>query len=162
MSTNEPRKRFAVIERTVRELARTHPVQGIFVGQSPRESTHSDQTIRYLGFLNDTLLRQAYSNCDVYVNWSLCEGFGLPVVEALACGARAIIPPDSPALLEIGNQYCHVAERECTEGLRHALQKTLFGNLPRPAPPDLTRFDWDKAADVFTRILQEPPLKISA
>src|SRR5207248_11244837 len=98
-----------------------------------------------LGYVDDGLLRRAYSACDLFVNWSACEGFGLPVIEALACGARVVVPPDNPVLREIGGRNVIVAESATAEGLA----RTLAENLAAPAPKrrvNLQRFDWDAAA----------------
>ena len=42
------------------------------------------------GFVPDAVLRLLYQSTDLFVFPSLYEGFGLPVAEALACGARVI------------------------------------------------------------------------
>ena len=45
-----------------------------------------DSVVR-LGIVSDAMLKQIYRRADVFVFPSLYEGFGLPVLEALACGA---------------------------------------------------------------------------
>jgi len=40
-----------------------------------------------LGIVSDAMLKQVYRRADVFVFPSLYEGFGLPLLEALACGA---------------------------------------------------------------------------
>ena len=54
-----------------------------------RES-HSRQRILLTGYLDDVELRSLYSSCSVFVYPSLYEGFGLPPLEAMACGAPVI------------------------------------------------------------------------
>ena len=62
----------------------------------------------YLGYVSDAEVRRAYSSSDVVVNWSEAEGFGLPTIEALACGARVVVPPDNPTTLDVGGRHVHV------------------------------------------------------
>jgi alpha-1,3-rhamnosyl/mannosyltransferase len=54
-----------------------------------RES-HSRQRILMTGYLDDEELRSLYSSCRIFVYPSLYEGFGLPPLEAMACGAPVI------------------------------------------------------------------------
>jgi glycosyltransferase involved in cell wall biosynthesis len=44
----------------------------------------------FLGYLTDTELRYLYNLCAVFVFPSFYEGFGFPVVEAMACGAVVV------------------------------------------------------------------------
>jgi len=48
------------------------------------------EDILFLGFVSKSSLPLLYSGCDLMVFPSLFEGFGLPIIEALACGAPAI------------------------------------------------------------------------
>jgi glycosyltransferase involved in cell wall biosynthesis len=61
----------------------------------------SGSRINWLGFVEDEELIALYSGCDVFVYPSKYEGFGMPVLEARACGAR-IVTSDSPELREAG------------------------------------------------------------
>lgn len=49
-----------------------------------------DDEVVYLGYVPDEDLRLLYATCSVFVFPSLHEGFGLPVLEAMACGAPVI------------------------------------------------------------------------
>lgn len=59
-------------------------------------------------FVDDMRLRELYQICDLLLFPSLQEGFGLPVLEALACGTPAVIA-DTPALNEWARDVCPVA-----------------------------------------------------
>ncbi len=49
-----------------------------------------EERLLLTGFVPDPVLRLLYQSTDLFVFPSLYEGFGLPVAEALACGARTI------------------------------------------------------------------------
>jgi glycosyltransferase involved in cell wall biosynthesis len=154
VSASEPRKRFGVVEEAVALLARDFPVTGLFIGPGRRAAAPAPW-VRHLGYVDDGLLRRAYSTCDLFVNWSACEGFGLPIIEALACGARVVVPPDNPVLREIGGPDVLVAGSNTPEGLA----QTLAQNLAAPAPrrrADLQRFDWEAAARAIEEELWAP------
>ena len=58
----------------------------------------------------------------------------LPVVEALACGARVVVPPDNPVLLEVGGQDVIVSESATVEGLARTLAERLRRQMWRMSP----------------------------
>src|SRR5260370_19669001 len=48
------------------------------------------ERLRFTGYLSDEDLRALYSSCRVFIYPSVYEGFGLPPLEAMACGAPVI------------------------------------------------------------------------
>jgi len=143
VSTQDPRKRFADIVAAVN----ASNSYAIFLGAgSPRREGNAI----FLGHVPDELVRRAYSSSDVFVNWSVAEGFGLPTIEALACGARVVVPPDNPTLLEIGGRYVTVADRADVPALGRAIERAL--QRPRQIP-DLAAFAWQHPIKRFTELL---------
>lgn len=60
----------------------------------------SGDEIRFVGFVPDDDLVGLYNACELYVFPSRCEGFGLPALEAMACGAP-VIGADASSLPEV-------------------------------------------------------------
>lgn len=56
--------------------------------------------VRFAGFVDDADLVGLYNACALYVFPSTCEGFGLPALEAMACGAP-VIAADASSLPEV-------------------------------------------------------------
>jgi glycosyltransferase involved in cell wall biosynthesis len=62
-----------------------------------------ENSIKELGYIEDDELIRLYSMAKVFVYPSLFEGFGLPVLEAMACGTP-VITSNSSALPEVGGE----------------------------------------------------------
>jgi glycosyltransferase involved in cell wall biosynthesis len=82
-------------------------------------------------------LAAAYRLAGAVLVPSSAEGFGLPVVEALACGA-AVIASDLPALREAGGPAAVYAVAGDVPGWSAAVRRVLAGD----APPRADRLTW--------------------
>lgn len=65
-----------------------------------RKSGLGDADLIFTGFVSDSDLAAIYRECRAFVFPSECEGFGLPVLEAMACGA-AVIGSNTTSVPEI-------------------------------------------------------------
>ena len=65
------------------------------------ERLHLGEAVRMIGYVPQEHLIGLYSGASLVVNGSLCEGFGLPVLEALACGAIVAVAQNT-SLPEVG------------------------------------------------------------
>lgn len=74
--------------------------------------------------VDDARLRELYQVCDVLLFPSVREGFGLPVLEALACGTPAVIA-DTPALNEWASEVCLSAPPHDARSLAERVLQTL-------------------------------------
>lgn len=77
-----------------------------------------------LGYLPFDELRSLYSYADLFVYPSLCEGFGLPPVEAMACGAPVITSNTSSFPEVVGAAAVQIGPRD-SEALAHAMKTVL-------------------------------------
>jgi alpha-1,3-rhamnosyl/mannosyltransferase len=101
VGTIEPRKNLQTLVRAFERISRQsdHRSQLVIAGGAgwltddlDRLVRASDfrERIRLTGYLGDEDLRALYSSCKVLVYPSLYEGFGLPPLEAMACGAPVV------------------------------------------------------------------------
>ena len=107
---------FAAVRRS-RPDARLVRVGGPFTGEQRAlvRELHLDTAIVVLPFLDRSTLAAVYRHCAVLLLPSEREGFGLPVLEALACGTP-VIASDIDALREVGASaavYCPPDDVEC-------------------------------------------------
>jgi glycosyltransferase involved in cell wall biosynthesis len=104
-----PRKRIDVLLEVYRRLRQTEPqvrlirVGGAFTAAQMAQAEHLGiaHNIRILPFLAGRDLAAVYRHCALLLQPSEAEGFGLPVIEALACGTP-VLASDLPALREVG------------------------------------------------------------
>jgi glycosyltransferase involved in cell wall biosynthesis len=110
VGTIEPRKNLLTLLRAFDRILKTtnQKTQLVIAGGEGwlrndlhrflREADFGDR-LRMTGYLDDEDLRALYSSCTLFVYPSLYEGFGLPPLEAMACGAP-VIASRIPALVE--------------------------------------------------------------
>jgi glycosyltransferase involved in cell wall biosynthesis len=106
--------------------------------------------IRTLGFVPDAELPGLYRAAEVFVFPSLFEGFGLPPVEAMACGCP-VLSSTRGALAEVVGDAALPADPENTEELAARLallagDETLRQSLRTRGLAHAARFDWRRAA----------------
>lgn len=95
------------------------------------------------GFVPETLMPALYAQAQALVCASRYEGFGMPVLEARACGTRVLIA-DTPELREAGGAHAIVCEPSF-DGLREGLRQAVA--LPSLVEPGLLeRSSWRRRA----------------
>ena len=111
------------------------------------------------GFIADDELPQLYSNALAFVYPSLYEGFGLPPLEAMACGAP-VITSRSSSLPEVTGDAAIYVDPENTEELACALDRiasdgALRNNLSAQGRARAAEFTWDQTAACVLASLKE-------
>ncbi len=107
--------------------------------------------LRLLGFVSDELLAAAYSACDFFVFPSLYEGFGLPVLEAMRCGA-VVLAAQSSSIPEVAGDAAFYFDPTNAgalfEAFREAIdQPDLVERRRRDGRQRALHFTWKAAAE---------------
>jgi alpha-1,2-rhamnosyltransferase len=104
--------------------------------------------------LSDAELGTAYERAAGVVCASLAEGFGLPIVEALA-HKTAVFASDIPAHREVGAKHCVFFDRRSPSELRRAIEAfETSGSLPPEVAPPAT-FSWPGWWESTVELLDE-------
>ena len=101
------------------------------------------------GFLPEKALPLLYSCCDLMIFPSLFEGFGFPIVEALACGAP-VICSNTSAMLEIAADLLPTFDPADSHSIFECMERVLstgWSDAQRRRGTDFAAgFDWRKTA----------------
>ncbi|MEB2346802.1 MAG: glycosyltransferase family 1 protein [Deltaproteobacteria bacterium] len=162
VGTLEPRKNLAMLAdahaRLPAELRRRHPL--VLAGargwddEALRERLRLRQDageVRVLGYVDDETLAGLYGRCTALVWPSLYEGFGLPPLEAMACGA-ATITSNAASLPEVVGEGGVLLDPHDLPGWTDAMRRMAEDAAWREqwrhlGPRQAARFSWRRCAE---------------
>ncbi|MGE3285970.1 MAG: glycosyltransferase family 4 protein [Pseudonocardia sp.] len=96
------------------------------------------------GYVPDEELCALYGGARTVVFLSYAEGFGLPLVEAAAAGARGLLLSDIPVFRWVCGDAAHYVDPHRTDSVLDGLRAALAA--PRRPRVELDRFTWDASA----------------
>jgi glycosyltransferase involved in cell wall biosynthesis len=106
-------------------------------------------------------LARLYASCDVFVSASWWESFGLPPLEAMACGAPVVMT-DSRGIHEyaIPDENCLMIPVSDPQSLAIAITRVLTDHnlavtLRQNGPPTAAKFSWDEAVNRFQQAIMD-------
>jgi glycosyltransferase involved in cell wall biosynthesis len=105
-----------------------------------------------LGHVSDSALGELYRRCAVFCYPSLGEGFGLPVLEAMAAGA-AVITSNLSSLPEVGGDAVVYVDPHSTASIAAELAQILSSpeereRLGARARERARSFSWERTAEI--------------
>ncbi len=126
---------------------------GVFEAAARRED------IVFTGYLQDRELVLAYNRARIFALVSLYEGFGLPALEAMACGTPALLS-NRASLPEVGGDAALYVDPENVEdiasGLSRLIEDTdLWSELREKGLRRASRFTWEESASKMRRVIEE-------
>jgi glycosyltransferase involved in cell wall biosynthesis len=142
VSTTEPRKNLPALVEAFRVLRQRRPELTLALAglegweQRPLEA----EGVRLLGFVSDEELARLYRGAAAFAYPSRFEGFGIPVIEALASGVPAVVS-SHPSLDEACGEAALRADPDDPEAFANALEHAL--DAPRgTGVAHAARFTW--------------------
>lgn len=170
VGTVQPRKNYQMLIQAFAPIARDYPHNLVIVGgqgwlfddimTEVEEQGLSDRVI-FTGFAADEDLPTLYSGATVFVFPSLYEGFGIPLLEAMACGVP-VITSDASCLPEVaGDAAIQLSPHEpqaWTAMVQNLLDEPLEqAHMVTAGYVQVRRFTWERAAsqllDIYRQLL---------
>ncbi len=123
------------------------------------EKFGNDPRVHVLGFVNTEDLVKIYNLAQVFLFPSFYEGFGIPILEAQACGVP-VITSNVSSLPEVAGDSAMQVDPYKTEEIRDAVKKLLEDNnlrqtLIKKGFENIKRFSWKKCAEMTTKVYKE-------
>ncbi|HEX5657411.1 MAG TPA: glycosyltransferase family 1 protein [Polyangiales bacterium] len=155
-------------ERTMRGFAAAYagtPTKLLFLGLPTThllEVAHElglASRVQFLGPVDDTLLASVYRGAEQVVFASLYEGFGLPVIESMACGAP-VVTSSVCSLPEVAGGAALLVDPTHVEEIAEALSSLKHDGAERERLRELglanaRRFSWDLTGAKIRESLDE-------
>lgn len=158
----QPRKNHLGLLRAFESVIAAHPHlrhQLVFVGKETWYSKDLHRAVkksplagrvRFTGFVDDEDLVYFYGACDLFVFPSFYEGFGLPILEAMACG-RAVTCSNVTAMPEVADGAAILFDPRSTRDIARAISDVLIDSelrsrLERLGAQRAAQFSWEQSA----------------
>ena len=118
-----------------------------------------DGRVRFLGYQPETTLAALYRLADVFAFPSLYEGFGLPPLEAMACGTP-VVASNASSLPEVVGDAAVLVDpydpRDIADGIHRALDDAgLRGRLRERGPARARAFSWRASVERLYAVYRE-------
>jgi glycosyltransferase involved in cell wall biosynthesis len=158
----QPRKNHVSLIRAFEQLVRAYPQLPhhlVIVGKPTwhaeairdvaRKSSVANR-IHFTGFVSDADLVKLYGACDLFVYPSFYEGFGLPILEAMACG-RAVACSNTSAMPEVADSAALLFDPHSVDDILLTMRDLLLNpelraRMERLGAQRAPVFSWEKSA----------------
>jgi len=123
--------------------------------ESIRIAVEAGENIKHIGYINNDDAAAFYQKASVFVMPSIYEGFGMPILESMACGCP-VIASDITVLREVAGNAALFAKVGDSESFCHMIQKLL--NNPRlqkkliaKGQKQLNCYSWTKNINIIEK-----------
>jgi len=161
VGTLEPRKNIHTMLAAWRRLREASAVSLVLAGRRRRDfpALPEEPGLRILGEVPDSDLPRLFSDAIAVLYPSLYEGFGLPVLEAMTCGA-AVVTSCDPAIMEVSHGAAIHVDANDEAGWVDKMRALLFNpeELQARRARSLERaaqFSWSKTATLTREVYVE-------
>ncbi|MDJ0376966.1 glycosyltransferase [Cryobacterium sp. PH31-L1] len=170
VGSRDPRKNASALIRAHGSLPSSTQLEFplILVGAGASSAFDTSATlietgVRHLGYVSDEILAMLYAQARLVVFPSIDEGFGLPAIEALACGADLLVS-EIPVLRWVCGQHAEYFSLADTSALVRALSLLIHAPSAGTGTPEerssyaTERFSWSTTVKVIENAIADQTL----
>lgn len=170
VGTIEPRKNLVSLVRAFTQVLKqiSTPLKLVIVGKqgwltdplfAEVESSGIKDLVVFSGYLSDDELCALYSSCLLFIYPSIYEGFGLPPLEAMACGA-SVITSSIPSLRETTGSAAYLFDPDSEPALAKAILDLLHDpdarkQLSAAGKRHAKQYSWTRTAELTIAVYEE-------
>lgn len=120
------------------------------------KKSKAKENILMLGRVPDELLPALYWQAEVFVLPSLYEGFGMPILESMACGCP-VVTSDVSSMPEVAGEAGVLVNPKKVESIRRGIKEALNNKqkLVNKGLERVKQFSWDKTARETLRVIEQ-------
>lgn len=134
------------------------PGSGFEVVKSYTDGSTYKDDIFFTGYVTDEELIALYSKCATFVFISLYEGFGIPPLEAMSCGAKVVVSNTS-SLPEVVGDIGITVDPKDQDAVNEAVYKSLVMKVndeyEEKVKEHLKKYNWNNLSKKFENALKE-------
>ncbi|MDP5104872.1 MAG: glycosyltransferase family 4 protein [Polaribacter sp.] len=164
VSSLDPRKNFNRVIKAFTQLNSDYKL--VFVGSKSKsfssvnlDDVSDHKNIVFTGFLSDNELLELYNKASIFIYASIFEGFGIPPLEAQACGCPCIVSNKTslPEIYKDSVEYCDPFKVESIKEKLNLLinNKELRESLKAKGFKNIDRFNWNLSANKLMSIIEK-------
>ncbi|MFA5003211.1 MAG: glycosyltransferase family 1 protein [Methanolinea sp.] len=170
VGSEEPRKNLGILLEAISLIKEENPNIVLLKVGSPGmggdrttirqliTSLNLDNRVFFTGDVSETILAKYYNAADLFVFPSLYEGFGLPIIEAMACGCP-VVASNTSSIPEVAGDAAVLLHPNDPGGFSDRIADLLIDDLLRDEYRTkgilhASHFSWDDASDMTCRLYQ--------
>ena len=152
LSSLTPQKNFV----WVKEVAKRNPNKKfVIVGRAEGftklgSEELQDSNLHFTGYLTDGEIKSLMKGCRAFIHPAVYEGFGIPPIEALSCGAELIVSTAACLPEVYGNSAHYIDPHYYDVDLDELLNEPIA-----PASEVLNKYSWAREAEKLLKLLRE-------
>lgn len=162
VSTQEPRKNIQKLLDVFGQIQKGNPeIHLVLAGKHGWGNEYRDSTnFTVTGYIPEEDLINLYAGCRVFVYPSLYEGFGLPILEAMSCGAP-VITSNNSSMAEIAKDAAILVDPRNENQIKRAIEMVLgldlenYQKMVRASLDRARQYSWQKTARQTLKVYED-------
>ena len=168
VGTVEPRKNMVSLIEAYSMVSKDHETAPLLIAGGKGWLNHEiydkvkqlglENKVRFLGYVTDDQMNALYHRCIAMVYPSFYEGFGLPILEAMAAGAP-VICSNTTSMPEVGGDAVQYIDPYSVNSIAEAMKKVekdkkLRGKMSTAGKKRVRDFEWSQCVrDVYEAVM---------